>query len=68
MLHPDQGPTKQCTRCGNERTLFYFPVRKAHPDGWVHCYACQYEQRLEVRPFRRCAPCTSFISRQTLLR
>ena len=54
-LQPGVGPTKRCLRCGEERTLFYFPVRTTQPGGWVHCYACQYELRLEVRPFRRCA-------------
>jgi hypothetical protein len=47
--------TKQCERCGDTRTLFYFPVRKSHPGGWVHCFACQHEQLLEARPPRRCA-------------
>jgi hypothetical protein len=51
-----QQPTKRCLRCHDERTLFYFPVRKAHPDGWVHCYACQHEQWLEVKPPKRCMP------------
>lgn len=48
--------TKQCLRCGETRSLFYFPVRKSHPNGWVHCFACQYELRLQVKPPRRCAP------------
>jgi hypothetical protein len=52
---PDQGPTKRCLHCGDERTLFYFPVRKAQPNGWVHCYACQRDLRLEAKPPRPCA-------------
>jgi hypothetical protein len=50
---PDQGPTKRCLRCGDERTLFYFPVRTAQPNGWVHCYACQRDLKLEAKPPRR---------------
>ena len=48
--------TKQCLRCGETRSLFYFPTRKSHPKGWVHCFACQSELWLQVRPPRRCAP------------
>ena len=54
-LQPEEGPTKRCQRCGEERTLFNFPVRKTQPGGWVNCHACQYELWLEARPFRRCA-------------
>ena len=50
-----QGVTKRCLMCGGERTLFYFPVRKSHPGGWVHCYACQREQRQKIKPFSGCA-------------
>jgi hypothetical protein len=46
---------KQCSHCGQTRTLFYFPVRQSRPDGWVHCYACQYKLRLDAKPPRRCA-------------
>ena len=52
---PGRGTTKRCLMCGDEHTLFYFPVRKSHPGGWVHCYACQREQRLQVKPSVRCA-------------
>ena len=48
-LQPWEGPTKRCLRCGDERTLFYFPVRPSRPDGWVICYACQYDLRLEAK-------------------
>jgi hypothetical protein len=54
-LQPGEGPTKRCQRCGDERTLFYFPVRPTRPDGWVHCYACQHDLRIEAKPYRRCA-------------
>lgn len=52
---PGQEATKRCLSCGNERTLHYFPVRKTHPGGWVHCYACQTEQRRKAKPLSRCA-------------
>jgi hypothetical protein len=49
-----QETTKRCLSCGNKRTLFYFPVRKAHPGGWVHCFACQREQWKKTKPTSRC--------------
>ena len=52
---PVQEATKRCRLCGNERTLFYFPKRKSQPDGWVHCYACQREQRQKVNSSGGCA-------------
>ena len=56
LEQPEQGPEKRCLRCGDRRTLFYFPLRKSQPDGhWVHCYACQHALRLEAKPPRRCA-------------
>ena len=51
---PVQDATKRCLSCGNEHMLFYFPVRTSHPDGWVHCYACQHAQRQKVNPISRC--------------
>lgn len=46
---------KLCQRCGDERMLFYFPVRKSHPQGWVICYACQHDLKLQAQPPRQCA-------------
>ena len=49
-----QEVTKRCLMCGDEHTLFYFPVRKSHPDGWVHCFPCQREQRQKVKASSGC--------------
>ena len=51
----EQEATKRCRLCGNERALFYFPLRTSHPDGWVDCYACQREQRQKLKPVSGCA-------------
>ena len=49
-----QDVSKRCLMCGDEHTLFYFPVRKSHPDGWVHCFPCQREQRQKVKASSGC--------------
>jgi hypothetical protein len=57
--------TKRCQRCGEEHTLYYFPVRKSHPDGWVHCYPCHRELRQKTKSFSGWA--RSFCSLSTYL-